>query len=222
VGSTTPTVNRVAGTPNQPSWAADMPRTAGDLLLLQGYAYSTSDFTDPTGWTRCGTEGNNGEARSALWYLKATGGDAAPSLVCTGASRMYASLSEWSGWDGNAPTCAGNANGTTGNPITVTGSASPGAANGMSITSHGMHGTTAAITYTPPTGWTNNGIYLLSDGSHAGSDYKLNPPTTGADSEAITYTGFTPDHTVAFYCFFNASGAAPAANSGFFALLHRR
>src|SRR4029077_18845353 len=104
-----------------------MPRTANNLLILQGYWFVTSqDATDPSGWTRVSaTSPVDGSAFCNMWYRKATGGDAAPALAATGASRMEASLSEWTGWDGNAPTCVGTAHGTAAS-ITVTGTASPG------------------------------------------------------------------------------------------------
>jgi hypothetical protein len=224
VGSTTPTVTRVAAATVTPGWAGDMPRTAGNLLIAMAYAFGTNVIVGPGGiWNPVGTEVDAGSTmRIRAYYAIAAGADAAPTFTSTSASRMEASLSEWTG---NSATpyvsaCDGTATGTTAS-ITVTGGAAPTVAGGISIASYAFRSsTTAAISETPGPGWTNNGIYTTADSSQAGQDYRLNPSTGSADSEALSIsgTGLVVTNAVAQYAFFAPSGGV-TVNANFLSFM---
>jgi hypothetical protein len=223
VGSTTPTVTRTAAATVTPGWAGDMPRTAGNLLIAMVYAFGSNVIVGPGGiWTAVGTEVTTGSTiHLRAYYAIAAGADAAPAFTSTTASRMEASLSEWTG---NSATpyvsaCDGTATGTT-SSITVTGGAAPTVADGLSIVSFGFrNGAAAVATETPGGGWTTNGFYGISDTSQAGQDYKLNPATGGgADSESLSISGPTITNAAAQYAFFAPSGGV-VVNGRFLAFM---
>lgn len=196
VGSTTPTVSKTSSSPNTPAWAADMPRTAGDLLILRVFANGANAISTPAGWTDTGVREVSGTLKCAIFYKIAAGADAAPSVVCTSASQIQCYLEEFT-FGVLLPGSPKGIAGTTTLP-TLAANAGPDVSGGLSVSIIGYYnsGSTVNITETQGTGWTKGAWWSGVSNYHAGGDYHLNPGTGSADSEAsVTFSG-TPTGTV--------------------------
>jgi hypothetical protein len=189
-----PAVTTTSGTVTG-AWSGSQPRTAGHLLVAgvtAAAAVSSTAISTPAGWTKLPEAvGNGGRARACFFTAVAAGGDAAPTFTSTlagGASQMACELWELAG-QGPVPAdtygTVTAAVSTTVKTCTTTGNVAVAGEYALSAWTAGG-GTAGAVTWTPGSGWANQGADGASGVPHAAFDYYAGPPAGSALAETGT------------------------------------
>ena len=216
VSGTQPTVvQTTTGTSIQTQWNTDEMRNAGDLLIASAESYNGTSLTIDSGWTQVAFV-VQGSLRLGLWYRVATGADVAPTITSSGASAIEAAVSEWTGNDGAVPLQAntvGTKSASSGTSIALTMAAAPASSGGLSFSSYAEHLSAAANAYETAGGdWSQENLWPNGDTQHIGRDWRLNPVTSSADSETVTYTTTGTVNAIAgIIAFFKAASTGATA-----------
>jgi hypothetical protein len=210
-----------AGGDAAPLWGASENRTANNLLIcFVTITNSTTIPSTPTGWSLAKSVAGTSCA-AVIFYLIATGGDAAPTIFGDlGNSYTAAQLAEFSGNATSSPLDqTGSATGTT-SPITATNGAADAATGELLI----MTGADRrSLVQSPNDTWTsNNGTVTAAgnnNGSSAADHYSMGyilgtTANASADTSVMTLSNTTnlTGLAVAAASFKLAGGAAVVAS----------
>ena len=179
-----------------PAWGTSENRTAGNLLLLHVAVTGSATLpTTPSGWsvgiTRAGTS-----CSAAVFYKKAAGADAAPTVAAITSGIINARLSEFSG-TAIGLTLTSVASGTTSPQKATNASADPANGSLMVSTMALLRSSASTLatdtaTYTNATA-TSTSNSATSTASHYNFGYGLTTAhaSANADSQAFTTTSVT-------------------------------
>lgn len=196
VGSAgTATRNATSNSPLTPAWGTGESRTAGNLLICWAGGGNTATFpATPSGWSIAVQEAGTASACSmTIFYMIATGGDAAPTLAAASLTTWSAGLAEFSGNDASAPVDqSGVATGTT-SPQAATASAVDAASGELVIYGADFHYTAAAVktsSFSLNNGMTGNeqSNDATSTVGHFRFGWAITTGNASADSASLTYT----------------------------------
>ena len=177
---------------NSPAWGAGESRTAGNLLIAFA-SYANNAATTPSGWTLMQNAiGNN--MKQALYYLIATGGDAAPTWPA-GAGSIVTQLAEFTNTAATPNFNDGTLLNGTANPFTVTNNAG-----------HDPSGIDRSFGYLV---LSNSAIWLGTTQATAAS-HSMNNGATGVALGFATHAYQTNKITVSFAYGVTAGGGTPS------------
>lgn len=203
----TPTIHTGTASPIAGTWGTGQNRVVGNLLVAvvtftaTTSAAATSETSGTTGWTNVVEVGSatTALARTAIWVMPATGGDAAPSFssATSGTVTSSCTLYELAGatWNAGTSTWADTtgtiaAAAATISAQTATTSADPSRAGEFAIAGFCRERATVAstVTATSPFNLDGKDAGTTSTG-HYGSMSLANPATTADLAATVNYSG---------------------------------
>ena len=181
------------------AWSGTQPRTADHYLVAVVTAYGTTGsatIAESTGnWAQLEDLTAGPGCQTSMWGLFAAGGDAAPTFTATetgatGSARMTRYLIELAGVDyNNTAPATGSITGTT-SPLTdTTGETVPSAGCYAISAWNVVTASSAAVTWTPGTSWSNvsqTGTTTTAV-DHSFVDVYANPPSGSTLLEIDTH-----------------------------------